>query len=198
MRPPRARGTDAFVRRFCRIASETVLKAPWIDIVRHRLADEHGCPVEREVITFQMPDWVNVIARTDDGQWILVRQHRLGTDQDSLEIPGGIIDPGEDPATAAARELREETGYVARTWHAAGWCHPNPAIQGNKVYTFVAEGCTREGDPRLDELEDCRVELVPENELLDRIARREITHALALVALLEHLLLRRRGSSVDR
>src|SRR5439155_7613513 len=57
--------------------------------------------------------WVNVVARTEAGEYIMVAQWRFGVRTVSLEIPGGMVDPGESPAAAAARELLEETGYVA-------------------------------------------------------------------------------------
>jgi 8-oxo-dGTP pyrophosphatase MutT (NUDIX family) len=173
--------------RFRRVATEKVLEASWVRLMRHTVEDSEGRASGRAVMTLEGADWVNVIARTQEGAIVFVRQHRFGTQQDSLEIPGGVIDPGEEPLQAARRELREETGYEASAWRSMGWCFPNPAIQANRVHTFVAEGCTRAGEPELDELEDCRVELIPERELPTRIARREIDHALVLVALLEYL-----------
>lgn len=176
---------------FRRLRTETVFANAWLRLERHALGDEAGQETGREVLTLAMPDWVNVVARTEGGDYVFVRQHRFGIQQDSLEIPGGIVDPGEDPAHAAARELREETGYQARALRAMGWCYANPAIQANRVFTFLAEGCVPVGPQALDALEDCRVELVPAAELRDRIARREIAHALVLVALLELLLTER-------
>jgi 8-oxo-dGTP pyrophosphatase MutT (NUDIX family) len=179
------------MKRFERIASETIFGTSWMKLVKHRVANGEGIPSDREVLTLDLADWVNVVARTPDGGWIFVRQHRFGIDADSLEIPGGIIDPGESPRDAALRELREETGYEAKTWRDSGWCFANPAIQANRVHTLVAEGCRRAGDQRLDAMEDCRVEILSDAELLACIERREIAHALVLVAVYQELLRKR-------
>ncbi|GDY01395.1 ADP-ribose pyrophosphatase [Planctomycetota bacterium] len=130
------------------------------------------------------PDWVNVVALTDDQQIILVRQYRHGTEQMSLEIPGGLIDPHEqDPAAAAARELREETGYQARHIKKLGVMTPNPAIFTNRCHTYLATGCHRVGDLQQDLGEDIEVVLLP-TEQLDAVVRRgEIDHALVLAGL---------------
>src|SRR5688500_11226486 len=88
---------------------------------RHDVADHGVFRVERlqydalprDVFVFQCPDWCNVVAETVTGEIVLVWQYRFGTDAISLEIPGGVIDPGEAPDVAALRELREETGYEA-------------------------------------------------------------------------------------
>ncbi len=129
------------------------------------------------------PDWVNVVPFTEEGDVILVRQFRFGTWANSLEIPGGVVDPGEDPATTAARELEEETGYRA-TVELLGVSHPNPAIQGNRLHSFVARACVKCGDQRPDPSEDLRVEIVPKAKLRALVLAGQVTHSLVLAALL--------------
>src|SRR6478609_8377938 len=83
------------------------------------------------------PDWVNVVAFDTEGQLILIRQFRFGTGAFTREVPGGMVDPGEDPRKTAERELREETGYRAGSIADLGFTYPNPAIQNNKAHMFL-------------------------------------------------------------
>ncbi len=87
------------------------------------------------------PSWVNIFALTEDKKAILIRQPRAGAMIQTVEVPGGNIDAGEDPKVAALRELEEETGYIAASIRAIGEISPNPAIMDNKLYMFLAEGC---------------------------------------------------------
>lgn len=137
-------------------------------------------------------DWVNVVALTPDEQVVLVRQYRFGSQRATLEIAGGTVDPGEAPLAAAARELREETGYVPESVLLLGSVEPNPAIQNNRCYTALALGCRPSGVQELDEREDIVVETRPLAELPELFARGEITHALVWAAF-HHYELWRRG-----
>ncbi len=127
-------------------------------------------------------DWANVVALTPRNDVVLVRQFRAGTRSITLEIPGGSVEKEESPAAAVRRELREETGYAARSWSRLGVVHPNPAIQGNRCSTYLARGCHRVGDLIPDEGEDLAVELVPLRKIPDLIRKGRITHSLVIAA----------------
>jgi ADP-ribose pyrophosphatase len=135
-------------------------------------------------------DWVNVIALTDDDRVVLLRQFRPGTARVSLEIPGGIIEPGEDPIAAGARELAEETGYTGGRWQLLGKVCPNPALQGNTLFSVLARGVALTQPPTPDEGEVLAVETAPLAECRRRLLAGDIDHALVVVAF-AHLALRR-------
>jgi ADP-ribose pyrophosphatase len=134
-------------------------------------------------------DWVNVIALTAEQRVVLVRQYRVGIDRVCLEIPGGMIDPGEDPITAGLRELREETGYSGGRATYLGKVAPNPAIQNNFLHTILVEGVTQTHELELESDEVIEVETAPLAEVRQKLLAGEIEHALVVVAF-AHLALR--------
>ena len=138
--------------------------------------------VARPFYVLDLPDCVNVIALTADGRVPMVRQYRFGIESLTLEIPGGMCDPNEQPLDAAKRELREETGYESDDWTTLGWVHPNPPLQNNRCHTFLARGAKKAGEPRLDPNERIEQELLPLAEIQRKMAQGEITHALVLAA----------------
>jgi 8-oxo-dGTP pyrophosphatase MutT (NUDIX family) len=135
-----------------------------------------------EFYTFRFPDWVNVIPMDERGRVVLIRQYRMGTREVTLEIPGGLVEEGETPEGAARRELAEETGFTTDRWRDLGWVHPNPAIQGNRCHTFLAEGVVRSGDQRLDANEDIEVVTLPLADVPARVRAGEIRHSLVIAA----------------
>lgn len=128
------------------------------------------------------PDWVNIIAFTKTGEVILIEQYRHGIERAILEIPGGMIDGGEEPLSAAKRELLEETGYSSGEWTALGESHPNPAIQNNTIYHFLAVNCEKTAAVAFDEHENVITKLYPAGAIEKLIADGKITHSLVLTA----------------
>lgn len=127
-------------------------------------------------------DWVNVVSTTADGQLIMVRQLRFGTWTEELEVPGGILDRGEDPAQAAERELLEETGYRCGSLTRLGVVRPNPAVQNNRLHVFWAQDCRQVAEQQLDAFESIQVQLLPQ-ERAYRMLGEGIGHAAAVSSL---------------
>lgn len=127
-------------------------------------------------------DWVNIIPLTADGRVILVKQYRLGTKDFSLEIPGGMLNEGEEPLGAAARELLEETGYAGEEPILLGVVDPNPAIQTNRCYTYLINNVAFRTTPQQDSTEDIEVQSVPLADIPRLIHEGKITHALVIAA----------------
>jgi len=139
---------------------------------------------EHDFFVLESVDWVNIIALTPGQELVMVEQYRFGSNTVELEIPGGMMDPGEtDPVATAVRELREETGYEGEHARLLGRIHANPAILNNTCYTVLIENCRPKHPVSFDQGEDLATRLVPVSEIPQMVADEKIGHSLVVVAL---------------
>ena len=139
---------------------------------------------ERDFLVIHMPDWLQVVALTKDGQLVLVRQYRHASRSIGLEVPGGLLEAGDpDPARAALRELKEETGYGGGQVKDLAVVWPQPALLANQAHFFAAQGVELEGSQEQDAGEDLEVVLATPAEAEAMITRGEIHNAMSIMAL---------------
>ena len=168
-------------RKWKTLSTESVYHTPIFDLHRRRL--HHPRRGERDFFVLEAPNWVNIIPITPRNEVVMVRQYRHGIADFTLEVPGGMMDPGDrDPITAARREMLEETGYDSADIVALGRVHPNPAILPNYCYMFAASGARRVQKQQLDPNEEAEVVLVPTAKVSRLIASGRISGALIVSA----------------
>jgi ADP-ribose pyrophosphatase len=137
---------------------------------------------EHDFFILESSAWVNVIPLTPQREVVMVRQYRHGIRDITLEIPGGLVEDHETPEKSAERELYEETGYRVSEMILLGSVHPNPAIQNNQCYTFLARDVFLAGRQQQDDKEDIEIFLQPLDQIPQLIKGGEITHSLVLAA----------------
>jgi 8-oxo-dGTP pyrophosphatase MutT (NUDIX family) len=182
---------SALITPWTRVATKVlndlrIMKVQEVTAISPKTGNEHGFFVLDTV------DWVNVLPITPDQEVVFVRQYRHGSDDLSLEIPGGMVDPGEAPIVSAARECLEESGFRASDLKSLGVLNPNPAVFNNQLHTFVAEDVVIEADIQNTATEQTEVVLVPVADLTSYLLDGRIDHALVAATLWRYLYLHRR------
>lgn len=158
------------------LKSDYIIRRPWLTARRDTVELPSGA-VNDEYYVLEYPDWVNVIAITTGGSFVMIRQYRHGIGQTCHEIVAGVIEPGEQPEAAARRELAEETGYGGGEWRKLMAIAPNASTSTNFTHCFVATGVEPLGQQHLDPTEDIDVRLASREEVLAMLRSGELKQA---------------------
>lgn len=167
-----------------RVHDATTLTVTKVFTLRQRRCESRTNPAKAgDYVFLDANDWVNVVALTPDGQIVMIEQWRAGLNEVTLELAGGIVETGEDPAAAGVRELLEETGYAGVCVGLIGTVSANPAIQNNRVHTVLVRDCTLVRPQQLDGNEEIAVRLVSQAQAASLVRQGIIHHALVVAAL---------------
>lgn len=171
------------------IKDKKLVETPIFDL-KEKYLDAPRQTVDHPFYVLDAPEWINVLALTNDSpkKIILVEQYRAGVNESTLEIPGGMVDDGENPLTAAKRELKEETGFESDSWRSLGSVSSNPAILSNRTHLFLATKCVKTAEQNTDGSEDIACHIMEMDQFLSLTADGTVHHAIVVAAVGKYLL----------
>ena len=159
------------------LETEYLIKCPWLTARRDKVALPDGRIIP-DYYVLEYPDWVNVIAITNDGNFVMERQYRHAFGSRCYELPCGVIENGETPLEAAKRELAEETGYGNGEWKELMILSANPGTMTNITHCFVATGVERIFEQHLDPTEELEVHILSREEVRRLLLDNKIIQSL--------------------
>ncbi len=160
-----------------------LLERHWMKLREDHVVLPSGAEME-EFHVVEYPNWAATVCIDTAGNIVFAEQYRHGIQRLSLELPGGVIDSGEEPLIAAQRELLEETGYAAPNWQKIGVCATDPSNHSNYAHLFLAKDAYLTKKQELDAEEDIGVRLFEARRILDIIQAGHVLHGIHLTALL--------------
>ena len=175
-----------------KLSSKYLVKEQWATLRVDSCRMPNGTLID-DYYVLEYPGWVNAIALTEDNKVIMIRQYRHGAEEVMLELPGGCIDPGEEPKEAIIRELLEETGYQFESLEHLCTLYANPSTSGNITTSYLAKSGKKIQEQHLDGREEIEVlavsleefkKLVLENQLPQALHASAAFHALVKLDLL--------------
>ncbi|WP_454804414.1 NUDIX hydrolase [Mucilaginibacter phyllosphaerae] len=158
-------------------SSEYIHKGPWATLRSDKCEMPDGRVVDQYYV-LEYPNWANAVALTEDNKIIMVRQYRHAAGIVSLEIPGGVIEDGENPEEGMRRELLEETGYQFNDVELLCTVYANPSTANNKTFCYLAKGGKKIQEQQLDEHEELEVQEYTIAEVKQLLADNKIAQAL--------------------
>lgn len=168
--------------------SKYIIKRPWLTARVDKVELPNGT-VHPEYYVLEYPSWINVIAITTEGKFVMVEQYRHGLGDVFTEICAGVVENGEEPLHAAQRELMEETGYGKGNWQLFSVLSANPGTTTNLTYTYLATDVEPVSTQHLDETEDIAVKLLSPEEVRDMLLKDELKQALMAAPLWKYFAL---------
>ncbi|MFB0506217.1 MAG: NUDIX hydrolase [Thermodesulfobacteriota bacterium] len=166
------------------LESKYIVKDEWLSLRVDRCQMPNGRLVEPYYV-FEFPEWVNIVAVTNNDEVVLVRQYRHGIQKTGLELPCGVVTENDtSPIEAARRELLEEVGYISKDFIETGRISANPANHTNLTHCFLAIDATPAATPQLDDTEQIGVFLTPLREVIELIEEGDIFQALHISSIL--------------
>lgn len=169
--------------------SKYIIQRPWLTARCDTVQLPNGV-VHNEYYVLEYPAWVNVIAITKDGQFVMVEQYRHGFQEIFTELVAGVAEADETPLQAAVRELLEETGYGNGRWEQFSAHSQNPGSTTNITHTFLATEVEKIAGQHLDETEDIAVKLLTEEEVKQMLLNDEIKQSLMAAPLWKYFALK--------
>lgn len=174
------------------ISSEYLHKEPWLTVRRDHIVLPNGNHIPSYYI-LEYPNWVNTIAITLDGQFILIRQYRPGIGKTAYELCAGVCEKEDaSPLVSAQRELLEETGYGKGNWKEYMQLSPNASTHTNITYCFLATDVEKISEAHLEDTEDLTVHLLSLQEVKHLLQQGSIYQALMAAPLWKYMAENRR------
>lgn len=165
--------------------SEYAFKCPWISIRKDHVRMPSGVEIPDFYIS-ELPDWVNIIAITKDGKFIIEKQYRHGIQKVCYELCAGDVEPDEDPLSAAQRELLEETGYAGGEWSYLGSFATNASGANNYCHSFLVKGVELKASQHLETTEDIELQLLEEKDIKELLLHNQIPEGVMAAPLWEY------------
>lgn len=169
------------------LSSEYLHKEPWLTVRKDHLVLPNGNHIP-DYYVLEYPDWVNTIAITREGQFVLVRQYRHALGETAYELCAGVCEREDaSPLISAQRELLEETGYGNGEWHEYMCLSANASTVANLTHCFLATGVEKVCEPHPEATESLTVHLLSLEEVKELLRQGAVRQSLMAAPLWKYM-----------